>query len=187
MTFLISIIAYSQDNTSQRKGLTFKGGLRYLGWTDASIPNPDDYDETISFPENQYGKSLKVYAGYFVSRKLSLNIGVGLERYEGMSANTAPMVIQGNYYFTQKKNSYFASAEIGTQLTFSSDALDKGYVHALSIGKEVALSDKTGLNIYLGYNFQQSRYEHENKHPDIIYLDKINRKSLILGIDFVIF
>jgi hypothetical protein len=193
LALLFSLNLYSQENTSHRKGLTFKGGLRYLAWTDASVPNSEDYDENPSFPENQYGKSLKLYAGYFVSPKLSLNAGFGLERYEGIGANTAPLVVQGNYYLTPSKNSFFASAELGTQIVFAKNSTnnrgstDAGYVYALMIGREIAFSDKTGLNVYLGYNFQQSRYEHENKHPDVIYLDKLNRKSFIIGVDFVVF
>jgi hypothetical protein len=75
---------------------------------------------------------------------------------------------------------------VGTQIAFS-EALDEGHVYAFSLGKEIALSGKTGLNVYLRYNFQQSCYEHENKHPDVIYLDKLNRKSFIIGVDFIIF
>ena len=187
IALFFAVSLYGQENTLHRKGLTFKIGTRYLGWTDVSIPNPDDYEGAISFSEDgQYGKSLRVYAGYFASPKLSLSLGFGLDRYEGNGANTSPLVVQGNYYLSPNKNSFFASAEVGTQIAFS-EALDKGFVYALMIGKEISFSDKTGLNVYLGYNFQQSKYEHENKHPDLIYLDKFNRKSFILGVDFVIF
>ncbi|RCW28890.1 hypothetical protein [Marinilabilia salmonicolor] len=187
LPLLFSLNLFSQDNTPHRKGLTFKIGPRYLGWTDVSIPNPEEYGEEITFSEDgQYGKSLRLYAGYFLSPQLSLNLGFGLDRYEGYSANTAPLVVQGNYYLSPGKNSFFASAEVGTQIAFSEN-LDKGYGFALSLGREIAFSDKTGLNVYLGYNFQQSRYEHENKHPDVIYLDKLNRKSFIIGVDFVVF
>lgn len=187
LAILFSFSLYGQEDTSHRQGFTFKGGLRYLAWTDVSVPNPEDYDADLTFSDDgQYGKSLRVYAGYFVSPKLILNVGFGLDRYEGYGTNTAPMVMQGNYYMSPNKNSFFASAEVGTQIAFS-DALDEGYVYALSVGREVALSNKTGLNIFLGYNFQQSRYEHENKHPDVTYLDKFNRKSFIIGVDFIIF
>ncbi|WP_010665427.1 hypothetical protein [Marinilabilia salmonicolor] len=186
-SLFLSVATFSQENASHRKGLTFKMGPRYLGWTNGFYPDQEDSDVNIIDPENQYGKSLRVYAGYFLLPKISLSLGFGLDRYEGYGTNTAPLVMQSNYYLTPNKNSFFASAEIGTQLTFSSDALDKGFVYAFALGKEVALSDKTGLNIYVGYNFQQSRFEHENKHPDIIYMDKLNRKSLMLGIDLVIF
>ncbi|WP_010665419.1 hypothetical protein [Marinilabilia salmonicolor] len=148
--------------------------------------NIEDYDENPSFPDNQYGKSLKLYAGYFVSPKLSLNAGFGLERYEGIGANTAPLVVQGNYYLTPSKNSFFASAELGTQIVFAKNSTnnrgstDAGYVYALMIGREITFSDKTGLNVYLGYNFQQSNNEG-------FYYEKIKRKSLIIGIDFVVF
>lgn len=185
-SLFLSIATFSQDNTSHRKGFTFKGGLRYLAWTDASVPNSEDYDENPSFPDNQYGKSLKLYAGYFVSPKLSLNAGFGLERYEGIGANTAPLVVQGNYYLTPSKNSFFASVEVGTQIVFAKNSTnnrgstDAGYVYALMIGREITFSDKTGLNVYLGYNFQQSNNEG-------FYYEKINRKSLIIGVDFVFF
>lgn len=184
---LFTGITFGQEDQVHRNGFTLKVETRYLGWTDVSIPNLEDYDEEIIFSEDgQYGKSIGLYAGYFVSPKLSLNLGFGLDRYEGNGANTAPLVIQGNYYFSSKKNSFFASAEVGTQIAFS-ETLDKGFVYALMLGKEFSFSDKTGLNVYLGYNFQRSKYEHENKHPDLIYLDKLNRKSLIIGVDFVIF
>ncbi|MDI3521104.1 MAG: hypothetical protein PWR04_1092 [Anaerophaga sp.] len=182
-----AVTIYGQENTAQRKGLTFKIGTRYLGWTDVSIPNPEDYEEDITFSnDGQYGKSLRIYVGYFASPKLSLNLGFGLDRYEGTSANTSPLVVQSNYYLSPNKNSFFASAEVGTQIAFSEN-LDKGFVYALMIGKEISFSDKTGLNVYLGYNFQRSKYEHENEHPNLIYRDKLNRKSFILGVDFVIF
>ena len=178
---------FGQEDQVHRNGFTFKAGTRYFGWTDVSIPNPEYSDEEIIFSEDgQYGKSLRLYAGYFVSQKLSLNLGFGLDRYEGNGANTAPLVIQTNYYLSSDKKSFFASAEVGTQIAFS-ETLDKGFVYALMLGKEFSFSDKTGLNVYLGYNFQRSKYEHENKHPDLIYLDKLNRKSLIIGVDFVIF
>ncbi|PWD97535.1 hypothetical protein [Marinilabilia rubra] len=182
-----SITIYGQENTTHRKGLTFKIGTRYLGWTDVSIPNPEDYDEEIVFSDDgHYGKSLRVYTGYFVSPKLSLSLGFGLDRYEGYGANTAPLILQGNYYLSPNKNSFFASAEVGTQIVFAkgstnnTGSTDAGHVYALMLGKEISFSDKTGLNIYLGYNFQRSNNEG-------FYHEKINRKSFILGVDFVIF
>ncbi|WP_462318778.1 hypothetical protein, partial [Marinilabilia sp.] len=126
IALFFAVNIYGQENTSHRKGLTFKIGTRYLGWTNVSIPNPDDYDEDIVFSDDgQYGKSLRIYAGYFVATKLSLNLGFGLDRYEGNGANTSPLVVQGNYYLSPNKNSFFASAEVGTQIAFS-EALDKG-------------------------------------------------------------
>ncbi len=187
LTLFVSITAFSQDSTSHRKGLTFKIGPRYLGWTDVSIPNPEEYGEDITFSEDgQYGKSLRVYAGYFLSPKLSLNLGFGLDRYEGTGANTAPLVMQGNYYLSPGKNSFFASAEAGTQIVFAKNSTnnrgstDAGYVYALMLGREIAFSNKTGLNVYLGYNFQRS-------YNEGFYFEKLNRKSFIIGVDFVIF
>lgn len=194
IALFFAVNIYGQENTSHRKGLTFKIGTRYLGWTEVSIPNPDEYEGAISFSDDgQYGKSLRVYAGYFASPKLSLNLGFGLDRYEGYGANTAPLVVQGNYYFSSNKNSFFASAEVGTQIVFAkgpddyTGSTEAGHVYALTLGKEVTFSDKTGLKIYIGYNFQQSRYDRNNENNNYIYLEEFNRKSLIIGVDFVIF
>ncbi|MBI9065481.1 MAG: hypothetical protein JEZ14_26080 [Marinilabiliaceae bacterium] len=172
LCLLLLVLGYqaiAQDSTT-REGFTFQADLRYLAATKASVSHPPGY----TFDDGTYGKSFRLYAGYYFTPKINLNVGIGADRYEVASANTFPLVIQARYYLSETKSSFYTFAEAGPQISFS-DASDKGYVFALCAGRSFSLTTKMSLNAYLGYNYQKTT-------DTFVNLGKIDRQSLLIGV-----
>lgn len=192
VSFLFNNV-YAQDEDMQRRGFNLQIEYRYLNATQVkyNIYNPpssyqlsykinsDEGHYYVNNDRTTYGKGLRVYAGYFFSPKFNLNVGFGAERYEVISANTFPLVLQAKYYFTKKKNSFYVFAEGGPQVSFGqAKSGDSGSVYAFAIGKELQLGKRTALNFNLGYNIQKSIDNDDSN-------EWIKRQSFLLGVAFL--
>jgi hypothetical protein len=140
---------YAQDSIS-RKGFTANVEYRYFA---GKICHHFD-DAKFDWNSNSYNKSLRIYAGYFFTPKINLNIGTRID-----AETTAwHLILQPKYYLTEKKNSFFVAGE-GSFLKKRNDydgAPYNGFDLSLFIGKELSISKYFAFNFHAGYSYNRS-------------------------------
>lgn len=106
--------------------------------------------------ESKYFR-LRAEFGYFVSNKISIGLGIGLDGYHDYTLNTAPMFIDVRYYLKDKPQAFFLSGNLGYALPLSSN-FEQGILAGFTIGKKMSgrriiLLPSTGLNFQQIQNF----------------------------------
>lgn len=168
MAFFTSI-CHAQELTKQEKGYfnVTELGL-YYGNNSLQIDNASGgYN---SYNDGAYALSLRTINGVFITDKVSLGIGVGLENYTLTESNTNSNLFQlfgdARYYFKNEASTFFAYGQLGPSLAIS-DRFEKGTMYNLGIGYKFKVSDKTAMNGSFGFidqyiktnpNLRQNRY-----------------------------
>ena len=161
---------YSQEDAS-REGFTFSAEIRHM-----IGKGNHTYDE-VTYKGDVRANSLRLYAGYFFTPQVNLNLGIGADRYNKyLGENTLPLFIQSKYYISPKRNSFYFAGEGGIQLT-PADTFEKGYLLAAFAGKEFSFkNNRTALNLHLGYNYHKSKFA----------IVDANKHAIFLGVAFMI-
>nr|WP_321451749.1 hypothetical protein [uncultured Carboxylicivirga sp.] len=166
---------YCVAQSTTGKKFFVKANVEYMHGISYHIEGDDGLFDYDSF----YSKNLEIGCGLHLSQQFDLSINMGANRYEKLSANTFPLTLQSCYYLKPQLNSFFGTLKLGPQIKMS-DASDKGYVAALHVGRRFKLKNNFALKAYVGYNFQKTTDEY-------IYLGKISRNSLVVGIEVPIY
>lgn len=102
--------------------------------------------------------SLRNINGLFLTNKLSLGIGVGLDGYTFNNNhfayhNTFLVFADSRYYLKNSKSTFFGFLDIGSSIAIA-DNIDKGLMFNIGIGYKFCVFKKAALNASLGYNNQ---------------------------------
>lgn len=147
----------AQEMTKQEKG--------YFNLTELGLSFGNNSFEYQISP-NKYGGgtdgaysiSLRNINGLFLTHKIALGIGVGLENYTHNDNSTNynnlfQLFIDTRYYFKNKANTFFAYGDVGTSAKIA-DNFSKGTMFNLGIGYKFKVAKKTAMIGSFGYNDQ---------------------------------
>jgi hypothetical protein len=144
----------AQEITKQEKGYFNITELGYF-----LVNNAYEYQtnpNTIKVVyDGAYALSLRNINGVFLTNKIALGIGVGLENYTHKSDsynwdNTFQVFFDTRYYFRNEEQTFFAYGDIGSSISIS-DNIEKGSMVNLGLGYKVKLSKKTALLGSIGF------------------------------------
>ncbi|WP_113639594.1 hypothetical protein [Nubsella zeaxanthinifaciens] len=155
-------VSFAQEITKQEKGYF---NLTELGYFAVN----NDYETQItpsSFSviyDGAYAISLRNINGWFVTNKLSVGLGVGLENYTRKSSsaiydNTFQIFLDARYYLKNKVNTFFAYADVGSSVAIS-DVIEKGPMFNLGLGYKLKMTKRTALVGSLGFIDQTIKEE----------------------------
>lgn len=105
--------------------------------------------------DGAYGLSLRNINGLFITNKISLGLGLGLENYTLSSDdnswdNTFQVFLDARYYFKNGNNTFFAYGDLGSSVSIS-DNIAKGPMFNLGVGYKLKSSEKTALVGSIGF------------------------------------
>jgi len=163
---LVTIFWYShavaQEVTKQEKG--------YFNITELGYFNVNNTFETQTNPnsfyvvhDGAYAVSLRNINGIFLTNKIAVGIGVGLENYTLKSSsdsyvNTFQLFADARYYFKNSNNTFFAYGDVGGSIAIS-DNIEKGPMFNFGIGYKLKSSKKTALLGSIGFIDQSIQEE----------------------------
>jgi hypothetical protein len=169
---ILTIKSYSQTITKQEKG--------YFNLTEISAfggNNAFDFQVTTNKYESRsdgaYAFSLRNINGYFITNKIAVGLGVGLENYTHSDSyfntnNLFLLFLDTRYYFKNSANTFFAYGDIGSSVKIA-DNIDKGPMYNLGIGYKFKVGNKTALTAGLGYVDQSIKHDETNIMRDRYY------------------
>lgn len=117
----------------------------------------------ISFKEPNFSSR---YEGYFIrlrtqfgiliTNQLSAGLGFGLDGYHVPGSNTAPLFLDGRYYWRDKPQTFFTGVNLGYSIPINSSVFQSGVMGSVLIGRRI--SGKRLIYVpSIGLNIQQIR------------------------------
>ncbi len=169
---ITNLKSYGQES-ERNTGIAFGLEYRYSAFTSGEMEWNNEYKSSLY--SNANGMSLRVYLGYFLTKNFNLNVGFGLDRYNNPGSNTAPLVLQGKYFFDNKLKTFYVFAEGGPLLDLSpAGSMDKGQTYGTGIGKTFKLSRILKISTSIGYCYQNSSNNY--------FGEEFKRNSMIIGV-----
>lgn len=104
---------------------------------------------------NGHAYRLRTQFGSFITPKLSLGIGIGLDGYHQPSYNTCPTFVDVHYYLNDQKKTMFIFGDFGYAIELGPE-FSGGPMMNSGIGYKRTMN-KSSLLFSLGYNIQQIR------------------------------
>ena len=152
----------SQEITKQEKGYFNITELGYFMVNNAYEGQTSPSSFKVVY-DGAYGLSLRNINGLFITNKIALGLGVGLENYTHKSDrhnwdNTFQIFLDARYYFKNDENNFFAYGDLGSSVAIS-DNIAKGPMFNLGIGYKVKSSEKTALIGSIGFIDQAIKEE----------------------------
>lgn len=131
---------------------------------------PNSYS---SVSDGAYAFSLRNINGYFLTNKISVGLGLGLENYTHSdnyfeNNNLFLIFLDARYYFKNSANTFFAYGDIGSSVKIA-DNIDKGPMYNLGIGYKFKIAEKMALTAGLGYADQSIKHTNDNVNRDRYY------------------
>jgi hypothetical protein len=177
LSFLLAAVlfvtkSYSQTITKQEKGYfnlteitAFSGNNQYEYQV-----TPNKFDGST---DGAYAFSLRNINGYFITNKIAIGLGVGLENYTHADSyfnnnNLFLMFLDARYYFKNSANTFFAYGDIGSSIKIA-DHFDKGPMYNLGVGYKFKVGKNTALTTGLGYADQSIKHDNSNITKDRYY------------------
>jgi len=153
---------YAQTITKQEKGYFNLTEVGYTGGNhtyDIQV-SPNKYDGGTS---GAYALSLRNINGVFLTNKISLGAGIGLENYTDNDSyfnnnNLFQLFLDVRYYFKNENNTFFVYGDAGTGLKID-DNFRKGQMFNLGGGYKFKVGPKMGMIGSLGYSDQTIKGE----------------------------
>ncbi|RZK48622.1 MAG: hypothetical protein EOO87_20410 [Pedobacter sp.] len=164
--------SFTQTITKQEKGYfnlteigAFAGNNTYEFQT-----GPNSFKEV---KDGAYAFNIRNINGYFITSKIALGIGVGLENYTRSentfdSNNLFLLFFDARYYFNDDDNTFFAYGDIGSAVKITTD-FDKGPMYNLGMGYKFKVAEKSALTVGLGYADQSIKHTGDNVYRDRYY------------------
>jgi hypothetical protein len=153
---------YAQEITKQEKGYFNITELGYFMVNNAyeSQVSPNSFKVIY---DGAYALSLRNINGIFITNRISLGAGVGLENYTRKSNsqswdNTFQLFLDARYYFKNEENTFFAYGDVGSSIKIS-DNIEKGPMFNLGAGYKIKSSNKTALVGSIGFIDQTIKEE----------------------------
>ncbi|SFA54887.1 Outer membrane protein beta-barrel domain-containing protein [Pedobacter suwonensis] len=150
-------IVKAQTITKQEKGYFNLTEVGYTGGnhTYEQQVNPSKYEGRTS---GAYAFSLRNINGVFLTNKISVGLGLGLENYTDDDSyftnnNLFQLFLDARYYFKNQNNTFFAYGDAGTGLKIADD-FRKGQMFNLGLGYKFKVAPKAGMTGSLGYSDQ---------------------------------
>jgi hypothetical protein len=141
--------AVNQDTTKN----TGWYGLLQLGYIHHSSVNYYDIGELYEYESSgSHERSLNILVGYFVMpKRLALGVGFGLDGFHKPYYNTAPLYADARYFFSEKRNSFYARASYGGRVRLITPLDPTGAYVRLGGGYKVFISRKMAVNLDVSY------------------------------------
>jgi opacity protein-like surface antigen len=98
-----------------------------------------------------------VINGYQINPYFSLGLGIGARYYSAQQALLVPIFLDIRTNFTNKPLSPYVAVGAGYSLVASNDFKDVGLLLNPSAGVSIRISDKSAMNVGLGYEVQNLR------------------------------
>ena len=167
--FFLTNLCHAQELTKQEKGYfnITELGLNYVN-NSLQINNASGGYNSYIF--GAYALSIRTVNGVFISDKVSLGIGVGLENYTLNESNSNDNLFQlfgdSRYYFKNRASTFFGYGQLGPSIAIT-DRFERGVMYNLGIGYKFKVSDRTAMNGSVGFidqyiktnsNLRQNRY-----------------------------
>lgn len=145
---------YAQQITKQEKGYFNITELGYFMVNNAYESQTGTNSFKVVY-DGAYGISLRNINGLFITNKIALGLGVGLENYTHKTDNnnwdnTFQVFFDARYYFKNDENTFFAYGDVGSSVAIS-DNIGKGPMFNLGIGYKIKSSEKTALVGSVGF------------------------------------
>jgi|GEM_PF-1780333 len=168
---VLCISSLANAQTLQEKGyfnLTEFGF--YTGNNTSMIEiTPDKYGGGT---DGAYSFSLRNINGLFLTEKISVGAGIGLENYthteNSANNNMFLLFLDARYYFKNQENTFFAYGDAGGSIKIA-DHFSKGPMYNLGIGYKFKISPKMGMTGSLGYNDQVIKHDEDAVIKDRYY------------------
>lgn len=116
----------------------------------------------ISYPQNNSVSFIQAVVGYYVSEKLSLGAGIGINGYSNPGLNTIPLFLDFRFHPLQDKK-MILNGSVGYSLSTNEANLDAGAVASISIGYNLFKIKKISIVPAIGYNYCQYTVTDTNK------------------------
>ena len=135
---------------------------------------------------NDYLFGIQTINGYLINPKINIGVGVGIQSVGGSSFYYIPLFADFRTYFLKSKSTPFFSTGLG--YSFSTDkakgsGVNEGGVFINpSFGGKFFISNKTAINISVGYLYQQTYYRYPI--PEYSHYNYINTLTLKFGFTF---
>jgi len=100
---------------------------------------------------------LDIINGFQINPYFSLGIGVGARYYSAQQALLVPIFLDIRTNFTNKPLSPYLAVGVGYSIVASNDFKDVGLMLNPSAGISIRISDKSAMNVGLGYELQNLR------------------------------
>lgn len=161
--FFISLNVNAQD--------TFKNES-FFNVTQFSIGSLHRADYTQSFSgqitqgtslntDNSRVYSLRTVFGYFLNRKWSVGVGVGLDGYHEPNFNTLPLYGDLRYYFLTGKKSVFSYLNYGAVVKIG-ESFEKGTLLNFGIGYKFFASEDIALLVSISTDYKALSLTNQN-------------------------
>jgi|SRR5690606_8133261 len=190
IVFCLTFNLYAQEE-KQKDIFKNKGYFNITKFTHYRVSNANldfvDTDNSITRTDvkgnSPNGNSLQTINGYFINPKISLGIGLGIERFNSPDANTFPIFLDVRYYLEDDYNSFYAFADAGF-LSKLDNSFRKGGMLGGGIGYKFFInSNKTIALVFdVGYYHRLIKIPFDNNPntSDLI----LNGFSFSLGVIF---
>jgi hypothetical protein len=80
---------------------------------------------------------LRTQFGYFISTRLSIGMGLGLDGYHENTFNTAPLFTDVRYYVTDRPQTFFVFANTGYAIPLGNN-FEKGFMGGIALGRKIS-------------------------------------------------
>jgi len=117
--------------------------------------------------------------GYFITKKLSLGLGFGLDGYHDYTFNTAPLFVDTRFYFKTQPQTFFVFSNIGYAIPLAGN-FEKGFIGGVSFGRKISMR-RVILLPSIGINLQRLNdigYYSFGQNQAGSYSDNITNTSL---------
>lgn len=126
-------------------------------------------------------------AGYMLTPRLSLGVGVGYERFwtrTGSSIDMVPLYLHADYFYGKRRGGLFNYARLGGLLSADHDART-GFTGGAGVGYRLMLYRRFGVDFKVGYDYSHAsvnkRYWAYQSFDGVGW----SRHSLSLGVGLV--
>jgi len=162
IAMLVSIHSIAQEITKQERGYF---NLTEIGYSFGN--NTFEYQASPnvfnSITDGAYSLSLRNINGVFITNKISVGAGVGLENYTHREDrhnynNLFLLFIDLRYYFKNENQTFFIYGDAGGSMKIA-DNYNKGAMFNLGVGYKFKIAPKMGMIGSFGYNDQTIKGE----------------------------
>lgn len=102
--------------------------------------------------EGSHVRSINVLMGYYIMpKKLSVGAGFGIDGFHSPSYGTLPLYLDVRYYFSEKRNTFYARTDYGGYISTGPPFDQKGRYFRLGGGYKTFLTQKLCVNFDVSY------------------------------------
>lgn len=168
-------LIYELDNTENRNN-GLKPGYKFMF----------EFGPQRGIGERYEADRLKfdVINAYQFNHYFSLGLGIGARYYSDQQALLVPIFLDIRTNFTNKPLSPYLAVGVGYSIVASNDFKDVGILLSPSAGVSIRISDKTAMNVGLGYEVQNLRNVQLNPYHRWTKTIQSSAITLNLGLSF---